>query len=173
MIYISQIKQTEKFKTLIDFFENNIIYTTVWDETRVMSVNYGFREYLNPTKYKLLRNCVKEIISFVSIDSRFKSLQEIEIVKYPTGASKKFHFDTTNENTTAASITYLNDDFIGGQTVIDGVSVQPLTGRTVYFDGKEHKHAIMNVIKGNRYTISLWYGYDKRSLITEDYYNGL
>lgn len=173
MIYISHLKETEKFKTLIDFFENNLIYTTVWDETRVMSVNYGFHKNLNPEEYELLRSCVKEIISFVSTDCKFKHLQEVEIVKYPPGASKKFHFDTTNENTTSASITYLNDDYIGGQTVIDGISVQPLTGRTVYFDGNEHKHAVMNVIKGNRYTISLWYGHDKKSLITEDYYNGL
>lgn len=173
MIYISEIKDTSNFKKIIDFFEKNLIYTNVWDQTRLMSVNYGLHKNLAPVEYEMVRKLTKEIISFVNHDDNFKVLQEVEIVKYPTGASKNFHFDTTNKNTTGASITYLNDDYIGGQTVIEGVSVQPLSGRTVYFDGNEHKHAVMNVIKGCRYTISIWYGLEEKSLIKEDYYNGI
>ena len=48
-----------------------------------------------------------------------------------------------------ASITFLNDDLVGGEAVVEGVKITPLLGRTYYLDGKEHKHAVMNVIKGS------------------------
>ena len=80
-----------------------------------------------------------------------------QIVTYPQGVSKGFHLDVTRETTTAASITFLNDNFVGGEAVVEGVKITPLLGRTYYFDGKMYQHAVLNVIKGIRNTLSLWY----------------
>ena len=88
---------------------------------------------------------------------KFKQIELAQIVTYPTGSSLHFHFDEARETTTGASITFLNDDLVGGEAVVEGVKITPLLGRTYYLDGKEHKHAVMNVIKGSRYTISVWY----------------
>ena len=107
-----------------------------------------------PPQYSYILQNIK---SYVKHDDRFQKVQRHQIVEYPTGVSKGFHFDNARDNTTAASITFLNDDLVGGEAVVEGVKITPLLGRTYYLDGKEHKHAVMNVIKGSRYTISVWY----------------
>lgn len=107
-----------------------------------------------PPQYSYILQNIK---SYVKHDNRFEKVQRHQIVKYPTGVSKGFHFDTGRDNTTGASITFLNDDLVGGEAVVEGVKITPVLGRTYYLDGKEYKHAVMNVIKGNRYTVSVWY----------------
>ena len=63
----------------------------------------------------------------------------------------------------------LNDNYIGGHTVIEGIDVQPLSGRTVYFDGMEFRHGVSNVIKRDRYTLSMWYGLDNTMPLNKDF----
>tara|TARA_Y100000004_G_C8947498_1_gene426966 strand:- start:1117 stop:1626 length:510 start_codon:yes stop_codon:yes gene_type:complete len=166
MIYISHINlddQTTKY--LIDSFKENIMNTYVWDETRVLSLD---RVDKGEFYYRVL-DLAKHVKSLVFHDEKFSTLQNVEIVKYPCGAHKNFHKDRTRKTTTGASITYLNDDYIGGQTVIEGIDVQPLSGRTVYFDGMEFRHAVSNVIKNDRYTLSMWYGLDESMPISKDF----
>lgn len=166
MIYISHINldnQTTKY--LIDSFKENIMNTYVWDETRVLSLD---RVDKSEFYYRVL-DLAKHVKSLVFHDEKFSTLQNVEIVKYPCGAHKNFHKDRTRKTTTGASITYLNDDYIGGQTVIEGIDVQPLSGRTVYFDGMEFRHAVSNVIKNDRYTLSMWYGLDESMPISKDF----
>lgn len=166
MIYIAESpKIKELHNVIIEGFKQNLIHSQLWDQTRLIRLKDGFNREDDPYFYDTVKNCVDIIQKFVSFDDRYSVIQDIEIVKYPTSSSKTFHFDNTRETTTGASITYLNDDFIGGQTVVEGVSVQPLAGRTVYFNGKEFKHNVMNVIKGSRYTISIWYGKDANSCL--------
>ena len=112
-----------------------------------------------------------DIKSFVDHDPKFGILQNVEIVKYPCGAAKGYHYDVTRTTTTGASITYLNDDYLGGNTVIGGVDVQPMMGRTVYFDGCEFRHAVSNILKGDRYTISSWYGVDESLPLNKEFTN--
>ena len=131
-------------KTIIDSFINDPIKGS-HDDTSLT--------YFPPQYSYILQN----IKSHVEHDSRFGKVQRHQIVEYPTGVSKGFHFDNGRDNTSAASITFLNDDLVGGEAVVEGVKITPLLGRTYYLDGKEHKHAVMNVIKGSRYTISVWY----------------
>ncbi len=173
MIYVSETPITpELSQELIEFFNSNILKTYVWDETRVLSMDAGGmgNKDLPDTYFKLV-DLAKTIKSFVNHDPKFKIYQNVEIVKYPCGAAKGFHYDTTRQTTTGASITYLNDDYIGGNTVIGGVDVQPMMGRTVYFDGCEFRHAVSNVIKGDRYTISSWYGIDKSLPLNNEFTN--
>ena len=78
------------------------------------------------TYYEIL-NLAKDVSKVT--DKEFSVLQNVEIVKYPCGACKVFHKDRTRKTTTGSSITYLNDNYIGGHTVIEGVDVQPLSGK--------------------------------------------
>ncbi|CAR63336.1 hypothetical cyanophage protein [Synechococcus phage S-RSM4] len=166
MIYISHMNlEDETIKYFINSFKENIMNTYVWDETRVLSLD---RVDKGEFYYRVLETA-KNVKSFVSNDERFSILQNVEIVKYPHGAHKNFHKDRTRKTTTGASITYLNDNYIGGQTIIEGVDVQPLSGRTVYFDGMEFRHAVSNIIKGDRYTLSMWYGLDESMPISKDF----
>ena len=92
-----------------------------------------------------------------------KNIELAEIITYPTGVSKNFHFDTQRESTTGTSVTFLNDDFIGGEPIIEGVKITPITGRTYFIDGKMYKHAVLNVIKGSRHVLTIWYNNGKNN----------
>jgi len=162
MIYISHNHSViEQSPELIEWFKSNILRSYIWDETRVLCMDkFGIgRENLPDIYYKFVDLC-KEIKSEVSHDNRFDVLQNVEIVKYPAGAQKGWHYDRTRPTTTGASITYINDNYIGGHTIIEGIDVQPLSGRTVFFDGLEFRHGVSHVVKNDRYTISMWYGPD-------------
>jgi hypothetical protein len=166
MIYIAESADIKNLQVgIIQDFKKNLIHSQLWDQTRLIRIKDGFYREDDPSLYDTVKKCVSIIQEAVNFDERFRVIQDIEIVKYPTGSSKTFHYDNTRKTTTGASITYLNDDYIGGQTVVEGVSIQPLSGRTVYFDGKAFKHNVMNVIKGSRYTISIWYGADENSCL--------
>ena len=54
------------------------------------------------------------------------------------------------------SILYLNDNFTGGNTIIEGERISPKKGSVITFKG-ELKHGVEEVTEGNRYTISVWY----------------
>ena len=128
----------------------------------------GIGKYHLPETYYEILKLAKDVKSKVT-DKEFSILQNVEIVKYPCGACKIFHKDRTRKTTTGASITYLNDNYIGGHTIIEGVDVQPLSGRTVYFDGMEFRHGVSNVIKRDRYTLSMWYGLDTTMPLNKDF----
>ena len=94
------------------------------------------------------------------INNKFTGFNEVDysqVIIYPQGSSKNFHLDTASEKTTGTSVTFLNDDFIGGEAVIEGVQIAPIKGRTYYMDGKVYKHAVLNVIKGARFTLTSCY----------------
>ncbi len=68
------------------------------------------------------------------------------------------HFDTANDETTLASIIYLNQNFKGGQTYYeDSTSIQPISGRGLFFDGNFYKHGVKKVEKNTRYVVATWF----------------
>lgn len=170
MMYISQLDFSKDYtNSFIDRFEMNKQSIQIWDQTELIRLKDNFFLETDSFFYNQIKNLALTIRKFVSHDCNYDYFENIEIVKYSTGSSKSFHFDTSVKERTAASITYLNDDYIGGQTVADGVNVQPLSGRTFYFDGKKYKHNVMNVVKGSRYTLSIWYGKNERSVLYEGF----
>jgi|TARA_E500000318_G_C3398142_1_gene148721 hypothetical protein len=92
-----------------------------------------------------------------------------QIITLPEGAAKNFHFDTARITTKLTSVTFLNDDFIGGQPVVEGIEITPIIGRTYFFDGTKYSHAVLNVIKGDRHTLTMWYS-DKKFSEVKDIY---
>lgn len=171
MIYITQTKIDQSYiNFILNVFKSSQILDH-WHGTNILRVkdgkeriNNGICEYFQTPghvqgkDYQAIIALAELVKSAVSHDSDYKYIHYIDITEYPEGVSKPFHFDVARYTTTASSITYLNDDFIGGQTVIEGVQVQPITGRTVFFNGKTQNHCVMDVIKGSRYTLSMWYG---------------
>jgi len=81
-----------------------------------------------------------------------------QIVEWPIESHQPFHFDTASKNTVLSSITYLNNDFRGGETVFaDGTQIAPVPGRTVFFNGNSYLHGVNCVTKASRFTIPIWY----------------
>ena len=81
-----------------------------------------------------------------------------QLVKWNVGTGMNFHIDMGKPDTKFASILYLNSNYEGGETIfIDGSSVAPVKGRTLFFDGIKYKHGVSPVTNGTRYVIAVWY----------------
>ena len=102
--------------------------------------------------------------NFLDIKSKFNQFnQKFEIdwwqvVQWPPGSYQAFHSDTTSAKTKFTSITYLNDDFKGGETLfVDGTVISPYPGKTIFFDGQWFEHGVSTILKNTRYTLACWY----------------
>ena len=60
------------------------------------------------------------------------------------------------ENNDWTSVCYLNDDFEGGETLIEDKSIKPKKGTLVVFPSKKMSHGV-SLVKGNRYTYIAWW----------------
>tara|TARA_R100000900_G_C3270081_1_gene151506 strand:+ start:173 stop:613 length:441 start_codon:yes stop_codon:yes gene_type:complete len=110
-----------------------------------------------PSNYEIVQKVKNEINNNFE---QFNKVDWSQIISYPTGSSKSFHIDDVSEGTTGTSVTFLNDDIVGGEAIVEGVSITPLKGRTYFIDGKMYKHSVLNVIKGTRLTLTSWYKRD-------------
>ena len=82
----------------------------------------------------------------------------LQIVKWPISSKQDLHFDNASDNTVLTSITYLNDNFTGGQTYFEkDITFIPKRGRSIFFDGKYYKHGVTPVEKNVRYVVAVWY----------------
>ena len=85
-------------------------------------------------------------------------LEWAEIVRRPIGSWHVWHRDLASPETKAASITFLNDNFRGGELVLfDGTKIAPVAGRTVFFAGVKHEHSVNPFFHNDRYVIAAWY----------------
>ena len=125
--------------------------------------------------YPLLTKPSEEISNiFCSFYNNY--IERMEIVKWPENSYMEKHFDIhpyKNYQSGLASITYLNDDYEGGQTCIvdEKLSVNPKTGTTFFFDGKKYQHEVKPIKNGTRYTLSIWYT-DYSDFDWDTYYGG-
>ena len=55
------------------------------------------------------------------------------------------------------SLLYLNDNFEGGETIVNKVKIKPKKGLMILFSGNNIKHGVNTIKKGERYTIPCWY----------------
>lgn len=92
---------------------------------------------------------------------------------FKTGDYMEEHVDSKRTTTKYSSVSYLNDDFEGGETVItDNLIVNPQVGKTIYFDGCNLPHGVNQIKKGLRYTLSMWYT-DSNNNLDHEYYRHL
>ena len=81
-----------------------------------------------------------------------------QIAKRPPGSGHPNHTDNFSEETVLTSVTYLNDNFTGGETYfVDDIAIRPKTGRTLYFDGVYREHGVHTVRDSARFTLAVWY----------------
>jgi hypothetical protein len=82
----------------------------------------------------------------------------VQIVRRPGGTWHNWHIDTASNETVATSITFLNENFRGGELrLYDGTEIAPVTGRTVFLDGLAHLHSVMPSFGGDRFVVASWY----------------
>ena len=78
-----------------------------------------------------------------------------EIVKWLQNESQDKHKDFSFHPYT--SILYLNDNFKGGETVVDDKVIKPEKCKLISFEGNKIIHGVNTITKGERYTVPCWY----------------
>jgi len=141
---------------MISIYENNKHSANAWRDTKALNLqDISNQEELNRCK-RAIKYVNNAAVSFFGSDTY---IELAEIVKWPTGSYQAPHTDVSRESTTFTSITYLNDNFEGGETefTTENFSVQPKVGRSILFDGKRFEHGVKKITEGVRYTFALWY----------------
>ena len=81
-----------------------------------------------------------------------------QVIKCHIGSTMDKHIDTSEKETIASFIIFLNDNFQGGHLIFsDGISVHPKKGRIVFFDGPNLIHEVNKNIDGERYILAGWF----------------
>jgi len=149
---------------------NNLI--EIYQKNKQYSHTHG-----NPTFYPLnIKNILDEKNIALEVAKRIEQITNkyynsniidwYEIVKWPCNTWQSYHLDTASKETSLTSITYLNENFDGGRSVMyDGTKIKPKTGRTLIFDGNKYIHGVEPILKGERYTLPIWYKNTVRELI--------
>ena len=141
---IDNFISNKQINILTNFYKNNKEFARTYRDTFVIEIGGVFK------------NLEKKYNNFNKKDS----VDWLQLVHWPTGSFQKPHKDFASDITTLTSITYLNDNFVGGETCFeDGTVIKPKKGRTLFFDGQKYTHRVNRVEEGNRYTVSVWYKY--------------
>ena len=100
-------------------------------------------------RYHYLRRIGKEFPLKLNYD---------QIVFWPPTSSKGMHKDgkEVKENDWT-SVCYLNDDYEGGETLIEDGIFKPKKGRLIVFPSKKMNHGVSLVKGKSRYTYIAWW----------------
>ena len=157
IIIKDDLVSSEECEKIIKYFEESEKRQDSLYEVGVFFVTVYLNNKINKNAL-WMTDIMNKIQRHVGIfDTNYNNIELVELIKYSTGCSKDFHYDDARNSTTRASITFLNDDFLGGESIVEGVTISPKQGRTYFIDGKQYKHGVTNVYKGNRYVLSFWY----------------
>ena len=88
-----------------------------------------------------------------------------QIVEWTPGTFKKPHVDVDipPKNSVGTGIIdwttvcYLNENFLGGETLVDKRYIEPKKGRVVAFNSKILPHGVNMVDRDSRYTLIIWW----------------
>jgi hypothetical protein len=155
MIFIlDDILNSNECNNLVEIYQKNKQYAHTHGNPTVYPLNINNILYDKNDALKIAKKIEQ-------ITQKYFDLNVIdwcEIVKWPCDSWQSYHLDKASEKTTLTSITYLNENFDGGCTIMhDGTKVKPKTGRTVIFDGNRYIHGVEPILKGERYTLPIWY----------------
>lgn len=104
---------------------------------------------------------INNFLDYVTlICSKFENnlkLDKAQIVKWEVGSDMKEHSDPPPD--VFAALIYLNDDYDGGQTVIDDMIVPPHKGDLLVFSNGQINHHVKKVSNKERYTFAFWYAW--------------
>jgi hypothetical protein len=124
---------------LIEHFKNNIDKTSPFGDRIIL-------KYKNETILEKLNS----MMTFFN----FKNIDNMEIVKWPEGSALPPHHDDGDFLT---FIIFLNEDFDGGESVIENIKIKPKLGDLLIFSNGLYLHEIKKIKKGERFVLIAWY----------------
>lgn len=145
-------------KDLISLYEENLSIAEKFESDMGTSTFFNIRvSKIKGWKDSVLPMLEKNLPVAVSVFGALE-FQWANLAKRPQNAWHRWHQDLASLDTTVASITFLNDDFRGGELeLLDGTKIAPVKGRTVFFDGGVTTHSVSPTLKKDRYTLAAWY----------------
>jgi hypothetical protein len=105
-----------------------------------------------------IKNIYCKLNLFIKKINNKCSINFFQIVKWPEKKHQNQHLDFDHHPYT--SILYLNNNFIGGQTIVGNTSFIPVKNKIICFRGNKILHGVSEITKGIRFTIPCWYKYD-------------
>lgn len=149
----------DQCERLIKIYNDNIDESFKYRDTFPLNVNKHItceddRKYIS-----IISSHVTEICEILKSEGKSLHLQNLEIVKWPSGSYQQLHYDPPGD--VFACIVYLNSDFTGGQTYFEiGREVNPETGKILIFSNSTLKHGVKQISHHDRYTLAFWYIYE-------------
>lgn len=156
----------ETCERLVSMYAKNKLGAHKWETDNPNQPMYpvDFKAILNDDDF--LWDVVDEVLELVCFHFGDLEVEWGEIVYRLKDCSSGWHFDTQSKNTAITSVTYLTDNFEGGETCfIDGTKVKPLVGRTIIFDGNYYKHMVA-ASSDTRFAMPIWYKQKERTCNT-------
>ena len=137
---------------LINFYQNNRPLTKLWYSTNTLNL-----AEIEDQDDQLAKKIIFGMTTYLASKGAVVYPELCQVVHRPEGTSHGLHIDDARNTTVMTSITFLNDDYKGGELYFeDGLTILPKLGRTVYFDGRGKRHGVKQ-ISGNRFTLAIWY----------------
>jgi len=82
----------------------------------------------------------------------------MSIIGYPANTAMPMHQDDADSADTATLVVPLNDDFRGGDFIIDDHVIKPYTGSMIVFNNCVNRfHGVNPVIMGERFSLCVWF----------------
>jgi len=125
------------------------------EENQNVACEFSSRTVLNITK-NIGFSELKDMLNIFARKYNSK-IEWFELVKWPKGAKHDYHIDISSSKTIFSSIIYLNDNFLGGETVFEDFTITPKQGRLLFFDGINNYHGVKEVISDIRYVVAAWF----------------
>ena len=110
----------------------------------------------NHSEDDVFARCIHgKITEHIKAVNKSSFIDYFHAVKWREGLAMPKHVDFDFHTWT--SVIYLNDDYEGGETVVGDKEITPRQGKIVTFQGPSVLHGVNKVLKGDRYTVPVWY----------------
>jgi hypothetical protein len=166
----------ENLKILKTNIEVSIIDNFLTDDECDFLIDY-FKKSLHHEDYRgttVIRLDDTSVFNFKKSYIRFKYTHKIkqkfklkknydQLVFWPVSSYKLKHkdidYNSSNKLVSVdwTSVCYLNDNFDGGETIIEDEKIKPKKGTLVLFPSKKLYHGVLPVKKSSRYTFISWW----------------
>lgn len=111
-------------------------------------------KYRNTFTLKIKPENILERINNQFKFHNFLKPDNCEIVMWPVDSYMKIHIDNGDK---FSFFLYLNDDFEGGETVVEDITVKPKQGRIIVFSNGVMYHEVKQIKKNSRFMLAGWY----------------
>jgi hypothetical protein len=105
-------------------------------------------------------NIITEIVdNFMPKNDDYEGINYMTIQEYPTGTFFPTHKDDADGRDTGTIIFTLNDEFQGGELMVNGHMLKCKRGTMIAFNNNTRTfHSVEPISKGVRFTLCIWFG---------------